>query len=344
MMLHRKKSRDLLVLSLHGDTPQWYCQHADGRVTQGHDAAGMPAVETVRTLLLFPGEHLLLATVSAGSQQSQQWQLEPLLSEEAEHLHIVDLLPTLNGRLMAAVAEDALHAQLDKAAALGYSPQQVLPDVLTVPTGEAWQIDTRWLIHPATGERIVLSDTAWQSVQPYHPTLSALTQRTVTFAEIAQCALSSNVSLLPPAAPNLRQPLLALSAALCLLLSSLLAEPVWQGWQAQRALTALQQNTLARYQQWFPNEQPDYPRRAFARKLAESDTQPPSSALLPLLTHSAALLATQKENPVQTLNWDAQHALLRLTFSQPLPASLGTQAPAGLTVTVKDNQMTVRSQ
>lgn len=341
MKFIRKRPKGWLVIHQQPHGWRWCSQLPGQPLQQGDDWVDMPPPEGVETLLLLPGDRVVLTHITQENRNAQAlcWQLEPLLSEEIENLHVVRLESRDDQHLMVAMDREELRQALQTLAERGYLPQRVLPDTLAIASGTRLNLGDCWLLRQETGCGLTLP----QEALPHFPALASLTPLSgEPMLLLAEGARANCYSLLQGEfinRPALRLPLLALGAALLLCWCSVLFPPLWQGWQAQRAVTDVNQQLLVRYQHYFPQETPSLVRRAFSRKAAQTDTMNSDSGMLGLLHHSAALLGKLRENPLQTLVWDGATQQLRLTFRDALAAGLVNEAPEGVQVTVKETQL-----
>lgn len=336
----RINKKGQMVLLLGEREIQWYCRFADGHVEEGQGTEGLPDPGKVNTLLLLPTEQMLLLTVCAGSLQGQIWQMEPFLTEDTAALHIVELMRLEEGRLMAAIDPGLLQMAIRQASDLGYVPQRILPDVIAVPAGKAVWCRERWLVHTSKGERLALSDAVLDALSPAHTHLSSLTRiKESALANIAEGAIRCRATLMRHKCISLRKPLLAMTASLLLLLFSFVLEPLWQGWHAVSAMKDFNQQILARYQYFFPEETPVDPLRQFSKKALEQNATNHTVGFLSLLEQAAPALSLLKINPLRHLSWDANRQQLELTFTQPVPESVRTLMPEEIEVTLKHNQL-----
>lgn len=341
MKFIRKRPKGWLVIYQQPHGWRW-CSQLPGQLQQqGDDLVGMPSPKEVDTLLLLPGECVVLANVTQENSHAQSlcWQLEPLLSEEIENLHVVSIERRGNQHLMAAMDRQALRQTLQTLTELGYMPRRVLPDTLAIAPGKRLNLGDRWLLRQEAGCGLILPHEAL----PYFPALLALPPLPgEPMLLLAEGARTNRYSMLQGEfinRPALRLPLLALGAAILLCWFSVLFPPMWQGWQAQRAIADLNQQLLVRYQHYFPQETPSLVRRAFSRKAAQPEMMNSDASLLGMLRHSSALLGKLRENPLQTLVWDGATQQLRLTFRDAIPAGLASDAPEHVQVTVKETQL-----
>jgi type II secretion system protein L len=341
MKLLKKRQQGWLVIHQQADGWRW-CSELPGQpVQQGDSLNDMPADEQVDTILLLPGERVTLALITLADANAQAlcWQLEPLLSEDLEHLHVVSLDSQGDRHLMAAIRREDFRQTLKTLAEHGYIPHRVLPDTLSLAPGTRLHLGEQWLLRPDDRSGLALPDSALI----HFPQLCNLKPLPGdALVALAAGARANRYTLLQGAfapRPALRMPLIALSAALFLCWFSVLFPPLWHGWQAQSAITQLDQQLLVRYQHYFPQETPALVRRAFSRKAAQPEAAQIDAGMLALLQHSSTLLGKLHENPLQMLIWDGATQQLRLTFRDTLPANILNDAPGNVQVAVKDTQL-----
>ncbi|WP_293793805.1 type II secretion system protein GspL [uncultured Pantoea sp.] len=341
MKFFNKHPKGWRILVQHAQGWRWCYQYADLRPQQGESLADLPVADDIETIVLIAAEQLTLANVTLPSANSQslRWQLEPLLSEEEENLHIVSLQRHGDAHLMAAINRDPLRQILETLNDHGIVPQRVIPVTLVLEAGTRLQLGDQWLLRLADGTGLSLPGDALAQF----PSLSELTAiEGDSLLHLAQGARNCRYSLLQgefARRPELRSPLFALAGAIMLGWFSVIFPPLWQGWQAQQALTQLNQQLLARYQHYFPAESPTLVRRAFSTKASQSADFPANPGLLALLHNTSSLLEKLHENPLQSLVWDGTTQRLQLTFRDALPAAVSNDAPEGIEVIVMETQL-----
>ncbi|WP_455853469.1 type II secretion system protein GspL [Pantoea endophytica] len=341
MKFFNKRQKGWRILVQHAQGWRWCYQYADQRPQQGESLANLPAADDIETIVLIAAEQLTLANVVLpnANSQSLRWQLEPLLSEEVENLHIVSMERHGDAHLMAAINRAPLRQILETLNDHGIVPQRVMPVTLALEAGTRLLLGDQWLLRPADGTGLSLPDNALAQF----PSVSELTAiEGDSLLHLAQGARNCRYSLLQGEfahRPALRLPLFALVGAIMLCWFSVIFPPLWQGWQAQQALTQLNQQLLTRYQHYFPAESPELVRRAFSRKAAQPAEMHDNPGLLTLLHNASTLLGKLHENPLQTLVWDGATQRLQLTFRDALPAAVSNDAPEGIEVIVKETQL-----
>ncbi len=339
-MMTKNKKKGWLVILLDKPAIHWYCRYSDGRVRTGSGTDALPLPKEVDTLLLLPAEDLFLMKVQAGTRHAKAWQLEPYLTVDIETLHLAELMPDGDRRLMAAIDPSLLQSAIRQVNRLGYTPLRVLPDVVAVPAGSAFWWRARWLIHTPGGEYLSLNEQAWQTLAPINAELSALEcGKEKVLERLAEGAMRYRATLVRPENRPVRKPLFSAGASLLLLVASLFMEPLWLGWQAERAVKGITQQVLQRYQHYFPHESPSDPLRQFSQKALAYEEQVQPTGLLAVLEKSAPMLLQLKSNPLQNLSWDSTRQQLQLTFAQPVIPSILTAVPEGIQATRQHNQL-----
>jgi type II secretion system protein L len=341
MKFLNKRPKGWLVILQHAQGWRWCRQCVGQRPQQGETLVDLAAADDIDTILLIAAEHVTLARVTLpnANNQSLSWQLEPLLSEEMDNLHIVSVERHGDEHLMAAINRDELQQMLQTLNDHGIVPQRAMPATLALEAGTRLYLDDQWLLRLEDGTGLSLPDHALTQF----PSLSALTPlEGESLLRLAQGARDCRNSLLHgefARRPALRFPLLALGTAIMLCWLSVIFPPLWQGWQAQQAVTQLNQQLLTRYQHYFPAESPELVRRAFSRKAAQPAELSDNPGLLALLHNASSLLGKLHENPLQTLLWDGTTQQLQLTFRDAVPAAVSNDAPEGIEVVVKETQL-----
>lgn len=337
-----------LVFQIAPDTAsglRWCYQDAHQHIFTGETAEGLPCPQQFQALLLLPAEDATLhrQTMAGRKLDALKWQLEPLLLEDVESLHILPVEREGDQHLLAVIARERLSAHCDAVRAQGFEVKRAVPELLLLQPATLMHQRDKRVIRLEDGSGLTLSEAEWILLHGDFPALAALdVEPDCSLSQLAPRAISCRFNALP-AAPSARVstralPLVCLSALLLLLAGVM--DPLWQGVQNQRQLTALNQQVLARYQHYFPQETPARPRQQFSRKLNQLEVTREDSGLLALLGQHDKALNQLGQNPLKKLNWDASTQRLRLTFSRPLTGSVPKQD----SVQINENIMTLGKQ
>lgn len=347
-MSKRTTHQGWLIWQIAPDSPsglRWFYRHGQQQGVEGQTQENLPPLDEVRSLLLLPAEEVTLhnLTLAGGKLDALKWQLEPLLLEDIEDLHILPVQREGQQQLLAVTSPTKLNAHCEALRAMGFEAERAIPELLLVPPGKVLQCDDNSrLVRLPDGTGLKLAALELSQLQPDFPALAALeSQPNGSLSQLAEAAIASHFNLLPPKTarqiPARALALLGIAAAL--LSISWLAEPLWQGWQNQRQLAQINQQVLARYQHYFPEETPSRPRQQFSRKLNQLEAVEQQPGLLALLRENAAQLNKHGQNPLKKLSWDASTQQLRLTFSRPLAA----KSENG-TIKIDNNMMTLEKK
>ena len=346
MKFLRKQSLDWRVIYFSGGEWHWCYQLSGEPVRQGKTLHELPAASRGETLLLLPGERVTLKSITQPglTPDAARWSLEPLILEEMDTQHIVTLQRLGDQHIIAAVDTEWLRQLLSTLADAGHVPQRVLPDTLALVPGTRLRLGDQWLMRLPDGSGLQLPASA-QTQFPQLQTMDEITAEPLLHLANRARAESGNLlqGIFSKQRP-LRRSLIALAAAMAMSIITVIATPLWQGWQAQRALTVLDQQVLARYQAYFPQETPTNPRRQFSRKAAQTDVTSGELTFFSLLQQSEAALATLKDNPLQSLHWQGEIRRLTLRFRYPVSANVARNLPATLRADVRDTQLMVEKQ
>lgn len=366
MTLFRKKTRGQIVLRA-ANRPDaewhWRWQPAEGEAVEGSwpddaPAHTLPDAEA-SLILLLPAGRMLFQTVQFHGRlkkgsQALLWPLEAFTLGDVEQLHLTVLQREAEHYHLAALDKGWLHARLTRLRDWGLQPERALPDVLALPCAGALLLHGEWLVRSSAisgfsaGEQETALLQFSQDItafSPCPPELSGWQQAEPQppLALLMQGAMENGSNLLHGEfAPPRRQRRLDISlswrwplllGAACLL--SLIAEPLLQGWQAQRQTALLQQQAGALYLQHFPAATaPAQPRQQLAQRLAERLAAQPQPGLLAVLAQSQPLL-NAVAGDLHSLSWDGQRLTLALTTPpaqlQPLLAKHRPPALAVLT-------------
>ncbi|MGX5079613.1 type II secretion system protein GspL [Enterobacter mori] len=299
MKLLRNQDPGWLVIHFNKEEWHWYCQLPGESLRQGKTLHTLPAAPHAATLLLLPGERVMLVSVTQPglTPDAARWLLEPLMLEEMESQHVVTLQRQGDQHIIAAVDAQWLRQLLSMLADAGYVPQRVLPDTLALAPGTRLSLGDHWLVRLPDGSGLQLPASALAQL-PQLQMVDEITEEPLL--HLANRARVENGNLLQGTFAKkrpLRRPLIGLAAALALCIISIIGTPLWQGWQAQRALTTLNQQLLARYQAYFPKESPVNPRRQFSRKAAQGDVSPGELGFLSLLQQFGSCSCPTQRQP-----------------------------------------------
>lgn len=338
-----------LVIHCTGHDPcrfTWYWRSAEGPLQQGDRYQPLPAAPQ-GTVLLLPASQIVFyqTTLRHITPQTLSWQLETLALSDPENLHTRVLAREGDRVHLAAVDRAWLRQVLSGLRDLGVEVTRALPDVLVLDEGEALPVDDRWLIRHQRWQGVSL-DAQQLHLLRHDPLLASVSTTATTPAEAAerlyQQACQQRMTLLQGEFA-VRLPLrharaFTLACALCSALM-LLIPPLWSGWQATTRAQHAQQQSLALYQHYFPQETPAHPAARLAKQLQSLAAGAAADGPLQLLADSAAMLATLQDNPLQTLHWDQQQQRLHLRFARRLPVTdLGH---SGLAIEVEDKLMMI---
>ncbi|WP_075182214.1 type II secretion system protein GspL [Pantoea sp. 1.19] len=291
-------------------------------------------------ILLLPADDLILqwVTLPGGNTDALKWQLEPRILSDVDTLHCAVLNQKGDDYLLAAIDKQRLQHHIDTARAWGIEPQRALPDVWTLPDGQAIQLDDRWLTRPTGSAGFAFPTEAHSLLIPVYPELAAVTRlASDDLTPLARGALDAPGNLLQQDfAPRTRRGPAARIAALAGigLLLSLLLEPLLQGAYAHYQHGRLEAQVLTRYQHFFPHARPSDPLAQMRRQALQTAAPTAQAGVLDYLRQSASLLATLNNNPLKRLDWAAEQQRLSLDFSQPVANLRSLPAPEGLTLTI----------
>lgn len=340
-----------LVIHVTGHDPcrfTWYWHGTDGQLQRGGGHQPLPTT-TQGTVLLLPASQIVFHQITSRhiTPQTLSWQLETLALSDPEKLHTLALAREGDQVHLAAVDRAWLRQVLSGLRDRGVDVTRALPDALVLDEGEALQVDERWLIRHQRWQGVSLDADRLALLQHDPLLMSALTAASADAPAAAaerlyQQACRQRITLLQGEFA-VRLPLhharaFTLACALCSTLM-LLIPPLWSGWQASTRAHQAQQQSLALYQRYFPQETPAHPAARLAKQLQALAAGPTGDGPLQLLADSAALLATLQDNPLQTLQWDQQQQRLHLRFARRLPVNgLGH---SGLVIEVEDKMMMI---
>lgn len=346
MKFLRKQNQGWRVIHFRDGEWHWCCQLPGEPLRQGVTLHELPAAPRSETLLLLPGERVTLMSIMQPglTPEAARWSLEPLMLEEMDTQHIVTLQRQGDRHIMAAVDAQWLRQLLSTLADAGHVAQRILPDTLALAPGTRLRLGDQWLVRLPDGRGIQVPENALAQFPPLPATDTVTAEPLLHLADRARAESGNLLQGAFTTSRPLRRPLIALSAAVALGIISVIATPLWQGWQAQRALTALNQQVLARYQAYFPQDTPANPRRQFSRKAAQTDVTPGELTFFSVLQQSEATLATLKDNPLQSLHWQGEIRRLTLRFRYPVSANVARSLPATLRADVRDTQLTLEKK
>ncbi|WP_455817632.1 type II secretion system protein GspL [Pseudomonas cerasi] len=336
-----------LVLHCQKDPHQlrWYCQNGDGTFDSGELDSLLPPVKFSSVILLVPASQVLFTQVPSEHVHCQtlSWHFEDIALSEPEALHAVVLSKEKEQIYLAAMDKHWLQSALDSVKTLGVEVTQVLPDVMAVNPGMRMYLEPHWLIRHSEWCGFSATQDELHALKPLEPTLEKIPccpQQGIE--KLMQLAMQSPVNFLQGAFArklSLRTPRRLLITGLLCCILSLLMPPLIAGWQAQRAISALQRQAQNLYTTYFPQQKTIDPGRQFAKNYHALLSAPRPDSMLLLLADSAAVLATLEDNPPQSLIWNESQQQLRLSFSQDIV--IDPQKAQGLRFVVEGRDMLI---
>lgn len=337
-----RKNKGLLCFYFSGqprDRLRWEYRSAGGAYSSGTADDPIPGGKKDSVWLAIPAGHCLFYCVSGGKMPAEalKWQLEGTAIGDVDALHITVLARTAQDNHLVAIEPARLRAAIDAVRQCGFTPDYAMPDVLMLPHGQAFRLEEQWLARtePFSGVSVAVADLPLLTA--HDGTLAGQVEEQQTRKWLTQeTGKTSLPSLLHGEfGPTVswRNSIGCLIVALLLSGCCLAAFPLYHGWQLNMAAEQLTQQTLQRYQRYFPHERPVKPAQALLEHIQQQETHKPTAGLLVLLTECSELLANVKEIPLQTLEWDAKKQQLSLHFAAVIPTDNPLVAPEGLQLT-----------
>lgn len=345
------------------DAPwQWRWLSPQGEAREGSWPADAPAhnlpdAGATLTLLLPAGRFLFQQVNVSGrvkrDNQALLWSLEAFSLGEVEQLHVSVLQREGECYQLAATEKTRLSGWLAQLSAWGLKPVRALPDVLALPLASAIRLENEWLVRSGEtrGFTAAEQETALLQLTPdircFSPLPAGVTgwqqeDLQAPLALLMQGALHSRCNLLHGEFVQKRPSRLGLSWRLPLALAacwalSFAAQPLLQGWQAQRQASEMQQQAAALYQLYFPQTNtPERPKQQLAQRIAALEAALPQPGLLALLAEGRQLLNALPPGELQSLSWDGSRLTLQLTTPEPqLQPLLAKYRPASLSLTTE---------
>lgn len=341
MNVLRKQKKGWFVVYFVSGEWHWCYQMPGGTLQQGTTLLALPDVTQAEILLLLPGDRVpLISIMQPGlTPSAAPWVLEPLLLEDIETQHIVILRHKDEQYTMAAVDRLWLTELLGILAGAGITPQRVLPDALALAPGTRLRIGEQWLLRLTDGSSLQLPVCALEHFPALHLLEEVNEDPLRLLADRARAEMGNMLQGPFAVKRSVHRPLVASGIAAILGITSIIGLPLWEGWQAKRALTQLNQLVLVRYHLYFPQENPVDPRRQFSRKAVQSEENQGGMTFITLLHQSQGALDTMKINPVQTLSWAMRNSQLTLQFRDAVASNLESHLPATLRAEIRGKQL-----
>ncbi|WP_413676602.1 type II secretion system protein GspL [Pantoea dispersa] len=346
----KKKQKSWLVFKWEPELPlgvRWHHQIDADRFTHGEGTENLPPASDVQVLLILPGQDVTLHTLSLASRRREAlaWQLEPLLLSEMQQVFSVVLEQQGDQHVMALMARDRLLACIEHLRALGYETQRAFPASLLLNPGSNMPDGDVVHLRLTSGAGMTLHRQQWSALCGINPQLKDIeSQPERSLAQLAAAAIACRYNLLQhdfrPRQPRTGSTLITVLAAGTVILS-LLAQPLWQGWQYQQQTRQLAAQVQARYLHYLPNEQKTQPRRQLQQKLEALRSSPSSPSLPDLLHLSTPLLNALQPQRWQKMQWDASRQQLRIEYARPVESSLLRIAPPGIQVQAQQQHIIV---